>query len=146
MISTWYQNHSFSGTFPVQPSLLYTTFIFGNFCAAFIAAPNLFSAILQASLCQFFFPILLQFFHCCTRFIQATSCQLFSYFLAFIADFLFPLLPLFLDRLLLFHQNQSCRTPSFQLLKENRLCAAQLYFRIFSHLQVLKHQFWVCVH
>ena len=40
----------------MQPSLLYTTFIFGNFYAAFITAPNLFSAILQASLCQFLFP------------------------------------------------------------------------------------------
>ena len=65
MFSSWYQGLSFSeslfcpafivGTFPVQPSLLYTAFIFGNFCADFIAAPNLFSAILQSSLCQFFF-------------------------------------------------------------------------------------------
>ena len=56
-----------------QPSLLYTTFVFGNFCAAFIATPNLFSAIVQASLYQFFLFSLLQFFHCCTRFFNHPS-------------------------------------------------------------------------
>ena len=72
LFSSWYKSLSFSksllclafiaGTFPVQPSLLYTTFIFGNLCAAFIVAPNLFSAILQASLCRFFFSHFSSFF------------------------------------------------------------------------------------
>ena len=121
MFSSWYQSLSFSksllcpafivGTFPMQPSLLYIAFNFWNFCAAFIVAPNIF------------------FNHSSGYFVTIFSLP----FLAFIAGvilsrhccfffFLWPLLPLFLDCLLLFHQHQSCRTPYLQLLKENRLC------------------------
>ena len=153
----------------MQPSLLYTAFHFGNFCAAFIAAPNLFSTILQPSflvsspkvsrdsslqpplLYWFFEGIFWEIFWVAFIAVPDFSSHFFrllcaNFFISFSSlhclFFLWPLLPLFLDR----HQHQSCRTPSLQLLKENRLCSARLYFRIFSHLPVLKHQLWVCVH